>query len=233
MIKVLDYTSNPLTVMGTYAGVCTGADISNKDKNKGRGIECIRAGHRKVGEFATIDLLITGYSAKVMREVYTHCVGISKLQDSTRRKDMKDFEYFIPFDIRDNKNYANKYFELMDKIKSTYEYLIKEGIQKEDASYILPMSYKPKTIMKFNVTSLAHMFEERSCSRALYEFRTLLTEIHAAIMDLDDEWGVIAEECFQCKCDKLGYCPEVKSCGYRPTKEKISFDLKPEYLERK
>lgn len=38
-------TKNPITLMGQRAGICTGADITDPEKNYKRGIDCIESNH--------------------------------------------------------------------------------------------------------------------------------------------------------------------------------------------
>lgn len=75
MIEILNYTHNPISFMGKCAGLCWGADISNQENNYKRGIECIENNHGRVMEYSDITILISGYSARMIRELYTHVVG--------------------------------------------------------------------------------------------------------------------------------------------------------------
>lgn len=76
MIKVLNYTKNPLLEMGKAASICYDSieleDILNNTKSKKAAViakHCLSSGHTRVAEFADITLLIDGYSARVIREL--------------------------------------------------------------------------------------------------------------------------------------------------------------------
>ena len=86
MITILKETpKNPITLMGERAGVCWGADTDNKEKNYKRGLECIKSGHHRVLEYVNVEMILDGYSARVIREWYTHIGGApTRLQASTR-----------------------------------------------------------------------------------------------------------------------------------------------------
>ena len=68
-------TPDPITLMGTRAGICWGADTGSPVKNYQRGWDCITSGHGRVEEFVQVDMILDGYSARVMREWYTHIGG--------------------------------------------------------------------------------------------------------------------------------------------------------------
>ena len=90
-------TKNPLTLIGERAGVCWGADTGSPEKNRKRGIDCIESGHGRTLEFVNVEMVLDGYSARVIREWYTHIGGApTRLQASTRYIDYGDFEYVTP-----------------------------------------------------------------------------------------------------------------------------------------
>ena len=68
-------TINPITIIGERAGVCWGADTKDKEKNYKRGIDCILSGHGRTLEYVNVEMIIDGYSARCVREWYTHIGG--------------------------------------------------------------------------------------------------------------------------------------------------------------
>ena len=94
-------TRDPITLMGERAGICYGSDISDSVKNYKRGLDCIESQHGRVMEFVNVELVIEGYSSRVIREWYTHIGGgPTRLQASTRYINYKNFEYFAPESIK-------------------------------------------------------------------------------------------------------------------------------------
>lgn len=78
-------TRNPITMIGTEAGICWGADTTNEEKNYKRGIDCLENEHGRTFEFPDVYAVLDGYSARVIREWYTHIGGApTRLQASTR-----------------------------------------------------------------------------------------------------------------------------------------------------
>ena len=95
-------TKNPITIIGQRAGVCWGADTTDAEKNYKRGLDCIESGHGRTLEFVNVEILIDGYSARVMREWYTHIGGApTRLQASTRYIDYKAFPFVVPQSVID------------------------------------------------------------------------------------------------------------------------------------
>ena len=73
MVIIQNYTpKNPISMIGYEAGVCWGADVSNQEKNYKRGLDCIKNEHGRTWEFPDVYATIEGYSAKCLREWYTH-----------------------------------------------------------------------------------------------------------------------------------------------------------------
>ena len=90
-------TKNPITHMGFCAGVCWNADVSDEKKNYERGLQCIKDGHGRVMEYANVEMIFENFSARVIREWYTHIGGApSRMQESTRYVDCGNFNYVVP-----------------------------------------------------------------------------------------------------------------------------------------
>ena len=69
---IKETTKNPIMLMGERAGVCWGANIEDAEKNYARGLDCLKSGHGRVMEYVNVEMIIDGYSARVIREWYTH-----------------------------------------------------------------------------------------------------------------------------------------------------------------
>jgi thymidylate synthase (FAD) len=215
MIKILSYTPNPLTLMGTCAKECWNSnpkDLARVAK------ECIESGHGRVLEFGEVIVAIDGYSARAIRELYTHIIGTTRLQSSTRYIEYGEFDYFTPSSIQKNDESLKEYNRIMDEIKESYIELQKLGIPKEDIANILPLGMISRMVLKINVRALMHLAEMRLCTRAYSEIRTLTRELLNEVSKIDDEWKYIASIC-QPKCKVVGYCTEKFSCGMMPKKD--------------
>lgn len=199
-----------------------GADITDEAKNYKRGMDCIISNHGRTLEYVNIEMVINGYSARVIREWYTHLGGSpTRLQASTRYIDYTkgSFKYVIPPSIDNNVAAREKYITLMNSINDVCAELEKEyNIPREDAALCLPLGMTTKIVDKRNLRNLVDMSHQRMCNRAYHEYRKLFNDICKALSDISTEWKWIVNNLFVPKCDYLGYCPESKSCG---RKEKI------------
>ena len=217
---IKETTKNPITLMGERAGICWGSDLSDAEKNYKRGLDCIVSGHGRVLEYVNVELILDGYSARVIREWYTHIGGSpTRLQASTRYINYKNFDYVIPPKIEANPTAKEKYVQAMETIR-TCEELEKEcEIPREDAALLLPLGMTTKIVDKRNVRSLIEMSHQRMCTRAYWEYRQLMQDICKALGDYSEEWRYLVEHFFMPKCEVSGFCTERKSCGRKPKKE--------------
>ena len=195
MITILEETpEKPITLMGRRAGVCWGGNIGNDEKNYKRGLECIQSGHHRVMEYVNVEMIIDGYSARVIREWYTHIGGApTRLQASTRYIDYESgFSFVTPPSIRNNVEALTVYQELMYDITGALQKLEALGIPREDSALGLPLGMTTKIVDKRNVRNLMDMSHQRMCSRAYHEYRHLFDDIRAALSEYSDEWKYIS-----------------------------------------
>ena len=118
-------TKNPITLMGRRAGCCWNANITDDRKNYKRGMDCIKSGHGRVMEYVNVEMIIDEYSARVIREWYTHLGGSpTRLQASTRYIDYEHgFNYVVPNSIRNNEEAYDVYLEAGVDINLQYHAL--------------------------------------------------------------------------------------------------------------
>lgn len=226
-VIILDETTkNPITLIGKRAGICWNADIMDDEKNYKRGMDCIKSNHGRTFEYVNVEMIIDGYSARVIREYYTHLAGSpTRLQASTRYIDYtknNGFEYVIPKSIEKNETALVKYKALMKRINEDCIDLEKEyNIPREDSAMCLPLGMTTKIVDKRNLRSLVDMSHQRLCTRAYWEYRELFNDICKTLRELSNEWEWIVDNLFVPKCEYLGYCPEKKSCGKAGKKNEL------------
>lgn len=221
---------NPLEIIGQESGICYHSDVSNREKNIKRGKNCIKSGHYRTMEYAQVFMVLSDYSAKLIREVYTAIGGMpTRLQESTRYVNFKDgFDYWTPKSIAKNEKLNQEYNELMDKISEFYGKALDANIKPEDASSILPLAMDTTVVVRTNARHLMDMSRQRMCSRAWKPYRQLMNQIISALGSYSGEWKWICDNTLMAKCDALGYCPEMKSCGRYPRRDDVNIVLKME-----
>lgn len=222
-ILVQSYTTkNPISMIGEEAGICWGADTSDINKNYKRGLDCLRSGHMRTAEYPQVYIVLDGYSARVIRELYTHIAGgPTRLQASTRYIEYGKFDYIIPNSIEKEKEAKRIYNNTMEATSAGYKCLEELGVPKEDIANMLPLGMETKIVIRTNLRHLIDMSHQRLCSRAYWEFRQLMIDLMEALREYSEEWAAIVDEFFKPKCEVCGFCEEKNTCHRKPTKERI------------
>lgn len=221
-VIILPETSrNPIQLIGRRAGVCWGADITDPEKNYNRGLDCLKSNHGRTLEFVNVEAVLSGWSARVCREWYTHIGGApTRLQASTRYINYsKGFDYVIPDKIKNNPDALLDYEYAIKTITDTANHLEKElKIPREDVANLFPLGMNTTIVDKRNLRNIIDMSHQRMCTRAYWEYRQLFNEYANQLRNIDDEWKYIVDNHFKPKCELTGYCIEKKSCGRKPKK---------------
>jgi len=209
-----DTTKLPITKIGMAASVCWGANIDDESKYYQRGMDCIKSGHGRAFEFVNVEMILEGYSARVIREWYTHIGGApTRLQESTRYINYGKFEYVLPESIQHKSSALYEYKNIMRDIGTVIRDLEGMGIPREDAAMLLPLGMTTTIVDKRNLRNLIDMSRQRMCNRAYWEFRELFRDISIALTNYSEEWGWVVNNCFHAKCDESRTCSEKRGCG--------------------
>ena len=170
-------------------------------------------------EYVNIETIIDGYSARVIRELYTHIGGApTRLQASTRYIDYSDFDYITPSSLKTDVE-KDIYNNVMYVISKAAQSLEKRGVPREDIGLMLPLGMTTRIVDKRNVRNVMDMSRQRLCSRAYWEYRELMKNYLDELSKYSEEWATLIPMIMMPKCDMLGYCPETYSCGRKPKKE--------------
>lgn len=213
-------TKFPITMIGEQAGICWGSNTTDNKKNYKRGIECLNNKHGRTFEFPDVYTIIDGYSARVIREWYTHigCLP-TRLQESTRYIDYENFSYVTPKSILKNESAKHLYDCMMLDIKDYLAILKNKDIPNEDIAMGLPLGMCTKIVDKRNLRNLIDMSRQRMCGRAYWEYRELFKDYCSALSNYSEEWKYLVDNYFKPKCEEYSYCEEKFSCGRKPKKE--------------
>lgn len=218
-VIIQDFTvKNPVQMIGYEAGICWGADVTDPIKNEKRGWDCIKSEHGRTLEFPQIYMTIKGYSARMMRELYTHIGGMpTRLQESTRYIDYESgFNYVTPHTVKANPEALNEYNAMMNDILTHLQNLENMNIPREDTAMGLPLGMESGMVLRTNLRNLIDMSHQRMCSRAYWEFREFMNELKNELGNYSAEWYEVVNFAFKPKCEVRGYCVEKKSCGKMP-----------------
>lgn len=163
-------------------------------------------GHGSVIEHASFTFSIEGASRAMTHQLVRHRIA-SYTQQSQRYVEYNTLEsYVTPLSIADNSEAKRRYDGTLKRISETYQNLLRIGIPKEDARFILPNAAKTNIIVTMNARELRHFFNLRCCARAQWEMREVATEM---LRQAKKATPALFENAGP-SCVELGYCTEGK-----------------------
>jgi thymidylate synthase (FAD) len=136
----------------------------------------IKLGHFSILEHAYATFKISGISRACSHQLVRHRI-CSFTQQSQRYVDESNFEYIIPDSVRNNLKAYELFTDFVNKAKSLYIELLKLGIKKEDARYVLPNATTTQIIMTANFREWRHIIELRGNINSQWEIRRIMIEI--------------------------------------------------------
>ncbi len=181
-----------------------------------------RMGHLSPFEHASYTFLIEGVSRAMTHQLVRHRIA-SYSQRSQRYVSAETFEYITPPRLEGktvltesgSRDAVEYYREFMAHAAEVYANL-REALggsgesANEDARYVLPNAAETKIMVTMNARELFHLFGERLCMRAQWEFRRTAE----AMLCLAREATPLIFRGVGPKCVQLNRCPEGKmSCG--------------------
>jgi thymidylate synthase (FAD) len=136
----------------------------------------IKLGHFSILEHAYATFKISGISRACSHQLVRHRI-CSFTQQSQRYVDESNFEYIIPDSVRNNLKAYELFTDFVNKAKSVYIELLKLGIKKEDARYVLPNATTTQIIMTANFREWRYIIELRGNINSQWEIRRIMIEI--------------------------------------------------------
>jgi thymidylate synthase (FAD) len=212
-IKLLRYTADAELLCGTAALTSTKSGSPSETLKKmnmetaKRIIKRVTGyGHVSVIEHASFTFSIEGVSRAMTHQLVRHRIA-SFTQQSQRYVTYDTLEkYVTPPSITNNAEAQKIFGETLEKISETYQKLLKLGIKKEDARFILPNAAKTNIIVTMNARELRHFFNLRCCTRSQWEIR----EVAIEMLKQAKKTAPALFENAGPSCVELGYCPEGK-----------------------
>jgi thymidylate synthase (FAD) len=178
-------------------------------------------GHASVIEHAYFTFSLEDVSRAMTHQLVRHRIA-SYTQQSQRYVTYDTLEKYVTPPTISNNNQAKKTFDnTLEKISAAYQELLKLGIPKEDARFILPNAAKTNIIVTMNARELRHFFNLRCCARAQWEVRHVAVEM---LKQARKATPALFENCGP-TCVELGYCTEgkmkPKDCSITRIKEEF------------
>ena len=222
-VKLISTTQNLLDILYTGARTCYNAgspidmfeEVNNISCDKKLKLinGCIKSNHQSILEHSQFTFAIEGVSRALTHQLvrHRHC---SFSQQSQRYVNLEGtFDYVTPKALQDEGDLQGYFAECMQQAYESYTELINKGVKPEDARAVLPNACCTNMVITLNLRSLIHLCNERLCTRAQLEIRQLVQLMVKEVLK-DNEW---LKPYLQPKCESLGYCPEHKGCGRKPS----------------
>lgn len=178
-VELISHTQDPEQVVVSAIRQCyskiKAADLKkkiNEEKSKRLIDQVIKSGHLSTIEHASFTFAISGISRACSHQLVRHRIA-SYSQQSQRYVEADDFDYIIPPKILGNNQARQIFKNHITLSQKVYKQLIKLGIEKEDARFLLPNATETKIVVTMNARALLNFFKLRLCNRAQWEIQAL------------------------------------------------------------
>ena len=158
----------------TGARVCYDSNDKTTETSKEKMLPALlRSGHLSIFEHSSASFKIDGISRAASHQIVRHRLA-SFSQKSQRYVNEEAFEYVTPSAILKDPEAAQCYQGTMALLQAQYLKLIKAGVKKEDARFILPNATSTTIVMTTNFREWLHIIDMRVSKPAQWEIRELL-----------------------------------------------------------
>ncbi len=214
-VSLLSYTPEPLKVLYIAAKTCYSLDFPESlngvenEKMERLIMNVYERGHESIFEHISFTFAVRDVSRVLTHQLVRHRIA-SYSQQSQRYVKIEQ-DYVVPPSIEKNEKAKELFLKEINSIWNVYSKLIKLGVDKEDARFILPNATTSNIVFTMNFRELIHTSGLRLCFRSQWEIKMLFSFIKKEIKDVSP----FLSNFLKPRCIKLGFCPEKESCGLR------------------
>lgn len=174
-VTLIQATPEPIQLIADIASICYGNETA---KNPLALVKHLyENGHHSVFEHIWFTFKIEGISRACSHQLVRHRM-CSFTQRSQRYCSEDNFDFVTPKELE-----SIAYGNHMKYVGDTYSSMVKYGIPKEDARYLLPNACCTDLYLSCNLRELIHIANERLCKKAQWEIRELVTQMIALVDD--------------------------------------------------
>lgn len=168
--------------------------------------------HTTIQRMNYITIAITGLSTKAVSQLRTHAKRLTFISTSTQYSDFSgcNDNYVIPDGLTDEQKLYMR--DAYDGIQHMYEGLIRLGVDKDKASYVLSQGLRKTLIISGSLDDWNYVLRTRLCHRNTEEVQYIANLIVARIRDTFGEEYIVnmLPTCVNGKCLEGKF-----SCGER------------------
>lgn len=183
-VKLLYHTPEPERAVAAAARLCY-APVGAAELLETMSDEAIRrvlrtildSGHLSTLEHASYTFAIDGVSRAMTHQLVRHRLA-SYNQQSQRYVSFEDEPNFIiPPHVAEDPEKLVRFKKACADAFANYRALVLDGVEPEDARYLLPNATETKIVVTMNIRELLHFFELRCCNRAQWEIQAVAMEM--------------------------------------------------------
>ena len=209
-----DMLKHYLADVGRFSAICyadsrESINSMSDARLKNIGIHCVESGHFSGARHQHMIFSVSNVSRSATHQIVRHSVGVEINQRSQRYVSEDIPAYYIPASIATSPAACEAYTSEINRIWVTMKALHELGIPQEDTRELLPNATLSDMNIAISMQALAHLCEERLCTRVSFQFRSVVTQMRDLVLAEEPALASL----LQCKCDKIGRCPESKGCG--------------------
>ena len=179
-VELLHLTPNAEEFIGRCASICYDSSQDSGACVK-RAAACVSKGHLATLRFAHATFKVKGISRACSHQ-FVRSKHLDFLQSSQRYCIEENVEFVIPDIDLESQNIIKSW---TDNSQYVYDDLIKRGVKKEDARFVLPEATCTELIVTGNLQAWLDFIELRSGKHAQWEIRSVAKEINT----------ILAKEC--------------------------------------
>ena len=170
-VNMLQLTPNAADFIGRCAGICYNSR-QDTASNIRRAAACKDKGHLATLRFAHATFHVTGISRACSHQ-FVRSKHLDFLQQSQRYVNQKDVSFVWPDKVQQSLDVT----KLERAFSDFYDYLIQQGIKKEDARFVLPEAACTELIVVGNLQAWLDFIHLRNTEHAQWEIRAVAKEI--------------------------------------------------------
>ncbi len=171
--------------------------------------QLLRMEHFSPFEHASFTFAVSDVSRALTHELVRHRIA-SYSQRSQRHLNESGFTFITPPSITQNPQASRVFAGALETLAQGYAELLRLGISREDARFLLPNACVSRILVTMNARSLHNFFALRCCARAQWEIRELARQMLALAREAAPGLFLLAGP----PCETHGVCHEGKlGCG--------------------
>lgn len=178
-------TPNALQQIGEYAGICYNSSLDEEACVK-RAVSCKDKGHLATLRFAHATFHVSGISRACSHQ-FVRSKHLDFLQRSQRycKEDNTQFVNFIPDEMGE---FVKEVYEHQQSSLRLYKHLLKYGVKKEDARFVLPEATTTELVVTGNFQAWIDFIKLRADKHAQWEIREVARTINNILaQELDNQ----------------------------------------------